>query len=71
MGGKTSVGGRKWAARRPDAAGVAEAEVVGTGEVPADLVDHLLPVELVRAGEVLMCIRDRARAPHRISLRAP
>ena len=34
MGAKTSVGGRKWAARRLDADGVAEAEVVGTGPVP-------------------------------------
>ncbi|MEW1774864.1 nicotinate phosphoribosyltransferase [Streptomyces sp. NPDC086777] len=52
-GGKTSVGGRKWAARRLDADGVAEAEVVGTGEVPADLVDRQLLVELVKSGEVV------------------
>ena len=37
MGGKTCVGGRKWAARRLDADGVAEAEVVGTGPVPPEL----------------------------------
>ncbi|MEU4210441.1 nicotinate phosphoribosyltransferase [Streptomyces sp. NPDC026206] len=53
MGGKSSVGGRKWAARRQDTAGVAEAEVVGTGEVPAELADRQLLVELVRAGEVV------------------
>ncbi|MER5443215.1 nicotinate phosphoribosyltransferase [Streptomyces sp. NPDC002790] len=52
-GGKTSVGGRKWAARRPDADGVAEAEVIGTGAVPAELADRQLLVELVKGGEVL------------------
>ncbi|GGM90461.1 nicotinate phosphoribosyltransferase [Streptomyces fuscichromogenes] len=52
-GGKTSMGGRKWAARRLDADGVAEAEVVGTGEVPAGLVDRQLLVELVKSGEVV------------------
>ncbi|MEU6852013.1 nicotinate phosphoribosyltransferase [Actinacidiphila alni] len=53
MGGKTSVGGRKWAARRLDEDGVAAAEVVGTGPVPADLADHQLLVPLVRHGEVI------------------
>ncbi|MEV4925983.1 nicotinate phosphoribosyltransferase [Streptomyces roseoverticillatus] len=67
MGGKTSIGGRKWAARRPDAAGVAEAEVVGTGAVPPELADHQLIVELVRGGEVvarepLDAVRDRHAA---------
>ncbi|GAA2745460.1 nicotinate phosphoribosyltransferase [Kitasatospora cinereorecta] len=52
-GGKSSVGGRKWAARRPDADGVAEAEVVGTGPVPAELEPHLLQVPLIRKGEVV------------------
>lgn len=52
-GGKTSVGGRKWAARRPDADGVAEAEVIGTGAVPEELTAHQLQVPLVRAGEVV------------------
>ncbi|MFC5664716.1 nicotinate phosphoribosyltransferase [Kitasatospora misakiensis] len=52
-GGKTSIGGRKWAARRPDADGVADAEVVGTGQVPADLAPHLVQVPLVKAGEVV------------------
>ncbi|MEV6615345.1 nicotinate phosphoribosyltransferase [Streptomyces sp. NPDC051051] len=66
-GGKTSIGGRKWAARRPDADGVAEAEVVGTGQVPAELVDHQLQVELVKGGEVvarepLDVVRDRHAA---------
>ncbi len=50
---KTSVGGRKWAARRLDEDGVAEAEVVGTGPVPPELADRQLLVPLVRAGEVV------------------
>ncbi|MEV4435205.1 nicotinate phosphoribosyltransferase [Streptomyces sp. NPDC049585] len=53
MGGKASMGGRKWAARRLDAHGVAEAEVVGTGDVPQDLADRQLLVELVRGGAVV------------------
>ncbi|WP_030250261.1 nicotinate phosphoribosyltransferase [Streptomyces violens] len=53
MGGKASHGGRKWAARRPDADGVAEAEVIGTGPVPAELADRQLMVPLVRGGEVI------------------
>ncbi|MFD3499968.1 nicotinate phosphoribosyltransferase [Streptomyces sp. NPDC058676] len=66
-GGKTSVGGRKWAARRLDEHGVAEAEVVGTGPVPVELVDRQLLVELVKGGEVvarepLDVVRDRHAA---------
>ncbi|MFF9482604.1 nicotinate phosphoribosyltransferase [Streptomyces sp. NPDC014733] len=53
LGGKSSVGGRKWAARRPDENGVAEAEVVGTGEVPAELAGHQLLVPLVTGGKVV------------------
>lgn len=53
LGGKASVGGRKWAARRPDAYGVAEAEVVGIGPVPPELTDHQLLVELVKGGDVV------------------
>ncbi|WP_432120633.1 nicotinate phosphoribosyltransferase [Streptomyces sp. S1] len=53
LGGKASVGGRKWAARRTGADGVAEAEVVGTGPVPADLADRQLLVELVKGGQVV------------------
>ncbi|MFI6465353.1 nicotinate phosphoribosyltransferase [Streptomyces sp. NPDC050538] len=63
-GGKTSIGGRKWAARRVDGDGVAEAEVIGTGAVPAELADRQLLVELVKGGEVvarepLDVVRDR------------
>ena len=53
LGGKTSVGGRKWAARRLDEDGVAEAEVVGSGPIPPELVDRQLLVPLVRGGEVI------------------
>ncbi|MER6859355.1 nicotinate phosphoribosyltransferase [Streptomyces pilosus] len=66
-GGKTSVGGRKWAARRLDAYGVAEAEVVGTGEVPPELAGRQLLVPLAEDGEVLVrepldVVRDRHAA---------
>jgi nicotinate phosphoribosyltransferase len=51
---KISVGGRKWAMRRIDADGVAEAEVIGIGEKPEnDGNDRDLMVPLVRAGEVV------------------
>ncbi len=53
LGGKSSHGGRKWAARRTDADGFAEAEVVGTGPVPAALAESLLQVELVKGGDVI------------------
>ncbi|MEW2550910.1 nicotinate phosphoribosyltransferase [Streptomyces zhihengii] len=53
LGAKTSIGGRKWAARRLDEHGVAEAEVVGIGEVPAELADRQLLVRLVEGGEVV------------------
>jgi nicotinate phosphoribosyltransferase len=65
--GKSSVGGRKWAARRLDADGVAEAEVVGLGTVPVELAGRQLLVELVKAGDVvarepLDVVRDRHTA---------
>ncbi|GGU63938.1 nicotinate phosphoribosyltransferase [Streptomyces lavendofoliae] len=69
LGGKASVGGRKWAARRPDADGVAEAEVVGTGPVPADLVDRQLMAELVKGGDVVAREPlDAARERHMAAL---
>lgn len=52
-GGKTSIGGRKWAARRRDADGRAEAEVIGTGAVPPELLDSQLLVQLVKGGEIV------------------
>ncbi len=53
MGTKTSTGGRKWAARRLDGDGVAEAEVLGTGPIPPELADRQLLVPLVLEGEVV------------------
>jgi len=53
LGAKSSTGGRKWAARRLDENGVAEAEVIGTGPVPSDLAGRQLLVELVKDGEVV------------------
>ncbi|OEJ96078.1 nicotinate phosphoribosyltransferase [Streptomyces thermolilacinus] len=53
LGGKASVGGRKWAARRLDADGVAEAEVVGTGPVPEELAARQMLRQLVKGGEVV------------------
>ena len=51
---KVSIGGRKYALRRRDRNGVAEAEVVGVGEPPVDDGDDReLLVPLVRDGEVV------------------
>jgi nicotinate phosphoribosyltransferase len=64
---KISVGGRKYALRRLDADGVAEAEVIGIGVRPAsDANDRELLVPLVRKGEVvgaepLLAARERHR----------
>ncbi|MEU3917874.1 nicotinate phosphoribosyltransferase [Streptomyces sp. NPDC029004] len=70
LGGKLSVGGRKWAARRLDAEGVPEAEVLGTGEVPSELTDQQLLVELVKGGAVVAREPlDAARERH-IAVRA-
>ncbi|SOD65032.1 nicotinate phosphoribosyltransferase [Streptomyces zhaozhouensis] len=64
LGGKLSVGGVKWAARPVDERGIAEAEVIGTGEVPEEFSGRLLGVELMRDGEPvgqesLSAARDR------------
>jgi nicotinate phosphoribosyltransferase len=63
---KATVAGRKWALRRRNAAGVAEAEVIGVGEMPAnDGDDRPLLVELVRDGEVVGATTlEQARARH-------
>ena len=51
---KGSVGGRKFALRRLDERGTAEAEVVGVGAPPeGDYNDRPLLVELVRNGEIV------------------
>jgi nicotinate phosphoribosyltransferase len=63
---KVSLGGRKYALRRRDASGVAEAEVVGIGAAPVDDGDdRVLMVPLVRDGEVVgREPLDAARARH-------
>jgi nicotinate phosphoribosyltransferase len=65
---KASIGGRKYALRRRNARGTAEAEVVGIGTAPVDDGDDRdLLVELVRDGEAvgrepLAAARERHRA---------
>ncbi|HET8986991.1 MAG TPA: nicotinate phosphoribosyltransferase [Humibacillus sp.] len=51
---KASVGGRKWAMRRRNERGVAQAEIIGIGERPVDDGDdRSLMIDLVRQGEVV------------------
>ena len=65
---KHSVAGRKYALRRRNTKGVAEAEVIGIGEAPAnDGDDRALLVPLVTGGEVIdrdALALDAARARH-------
>ena len=63
---KISIGGRKFALRRRDPSGTAEAEVVGIGTPPVDDGDdRSLLVPLVRDGEVVgRESLDAARARH-------
>lgn len=65
---KQSVGGRKYALRRLDARGRAEAEVLGVGAAPADDGnDRALLIQLVEAGRVVgaeACSIESARARH-------
>lgn len=63
---KTSIGGRKYALRRRDVSGTAEAEVVGIGTPPVDDGDDRpLLVPLVRGGEAVgREPLDDARARH-------
>jgi nicotinate phosphoribosyltransferase len=63
---KLSVGGRKWAIRRRDDRGVAEAEVIGVGRGPAqDATDRPLLVGLMADGQVTADLAlDTARARH-------
>ncbi len=66
---KVSVGGRKFALRRRNATGVAEAEVLGIGTVPEDDGDdRLLLAELVRQGTVVAPTdAETAREHHAMS----
>jgi len=51
---KLSVGGRKWALRRLNARGQAEAEIIGTGIMPTvGENERALLVDLVRGGEIV------------------
>ncbi len=65
---KGTVGGRKYALRRLNDDGIAEAEVIGVGIKPhSDRNDRPLLRQLVRAGEIiwdddLLAARDRHRA---------
>jgi len=63
---KISIGGRKYALRRRDRRGIAEAEVIGIGAPPEDDGDdRLLLVPLVKGGEVVgREPLDAARARH-------
>ncbi len=62
---KVSIGGRKYALRRRDPRGVAEAEVIGIGQPPVDDGDdRSLLVELVREGKIVgrePLVESRAR----------
>ena len=84
---KTSVGGRKFALRRRNARGIAEAEIIGIGQPPVDDGDdRVLLVDYVRAGKIvggahveLAAARDRhesslaelPRAAHQLSRGEP
>lgn len=67
---KATVGGRKWAMRRLDAGGQAEAEVIGTGQMPAhDGFGRPLLVDLIREGEVVADLAlETARSRYERSL---
>ena len=74
--GKVSVGGRKYAARRLDDDGVADAELIGIGAPPEEGKLRPLLVPLVRSGEVvgrepLAVARERhARSREELPLQA-
>jgi nicotinate phosphoribosyltransferase len=58
---KVGLGGLKWAVRRLDASGRAEAEIIGTGEMPArGRHDRPLLVDLIRDGKVVDSSADGA-----------
>ncbi|WP_228386364.1 nicotinate phosphoribosyltransferase [Ornithinicoccus halotolerans] len=68
---KTSIGGRKFALRRRNAAGVAEREVLGIGEHPHDDGDdRSLLVPLVRGGEVVAATDAHTAREHHAMARA-
>jgi nicotinate phosphoribosyltransferase len=66
---KVTVGGLKWAMRRLDARGKAEAEIIGTGEMPAEGNHRPLLVDLIRDGEIVAGLTlDTARTRYQQSL---
>ncbi|HEX5336004.1 MAG TPA: nicotinate phosphoribosyltransferase, partial [Propionicimonas sp.] len=72
---KATVGGRKWALRRLNARAEAEAEVIGTGEMPAADATSPLPqsrpllVEVMRDGEIVADLSlEAARSRYERSL---
>ena len=67
---KATVGGRKWAMRRLNARGEAEAEIIGIGEMPATGGnDRPLLVDLMRDGEIVVDLAlDTARSRYEQSL---
>lgn len=69
LGGKSTAGGSKWAARARDEDGVAAAELIGTGPVPPGLAELTLQVPLVLGGEtVAREPLETARERHRAAL---
>jgi nicotinate phosphoribosyltransferase len=67
---KTSIGGRKWALRRRDDAGIAEAEVIGVERQPVDDGnDRALLRVLVKGGDIVgREPLDDARERHRAAM---
>jgi nicotinate phosphoribosyltransferase len=66
---KATVGGRKYAVRRRDAKGIAEAELIGVGQAPASgFDDRGLLRELIRDGQIVgREPLDQARARHELA----
>ena len=67
---KVTIGGRKWALRRLNAGGQAEAEIIGIGKMPADGGnDRPLLIDLIRDGEIVVDLAlEAARTRYEQSL---
>jgi nicotinate phosphoribosyltransferase len=67
---KATMGGRKWALRRLDAAGHAEAEVIGVGQMPAPgSHERPLLIDLIRDGQIVADMAlETARSRYQRSL---
>ncbi|WP_202885731.1 nicotinate phosphoribosyltransferase [Kribbella sandramycini] len=67
---KISIGGRKWALRRRNPAGVAEAELVGVGSLPEDDGDDReLLRPLVKSGEIIGRTTPAESQTHHLKVR--